>query len=191
MSRKDYRNLETFKQDIKFGTLLEQFWWSVYLNELKGQGIEIVKWRNNGVDNSGNYVEKSSGAADFFLVTRVDGVIKEQFLEIKFAPKSDKFTFKVNDLKAYTTQGAEMLLFVNSGSSDLRKPKDYNFDLHIERIRGCLQDIVYTVISCEQIKGLLKRPAIKVPWMGNKLAIVLVEKDRELFRWKKIRYANL
>lgn len=189
MSRKDYRNLETFKQDIKFGTLLEQFWWSVYLNELKGQGIEIVKWRNNGVDNSGNYVEKSSGAADFFLVTRVDGVIKEQFLEIKFAPKNDKISLKVRDLQNYITQGAEILLFVNSGPSDLRKPKDYNFDLHIDRIRECLQDIVYTVISCEQIKELLKLPAVQARHMGNKWTIVL--EDRELFRWKKIRYANL
>ena len=63
--RFDYRSKDTFKKDIKFGTMLEKYFFDKWIDVAQSQGISLTEWSNNGCDNDGEYIEtgRATGGA--------------------------------------------------------------------------------------------------------------------------------
>lgn len=181
MSRMDNRDLETFKKDIKFSTLLEKFWMDSLVTTIKKDPLVIkAEYFNNGIDNSGEYVEKSNRNADYnLLVATLSGDIYNT-LEVKFAPTKGKITFKYNDLKDYVKQKAYIYLIYNDGSISLKKPKDYNVDKHIQMILNHINYVKYTMLPPDKIDYFIKyNDPVKIPYMGFKMGYILTPKEVE------------
>lgn len=172
MSRKDYRTNQQFEQDIYFSTKIEGFLWKTFCERVLKNNTYITE--NYGVDNSGKVVAKSSSNADYRLKLTIDNTLYDLLLEIKFGPNSNKLTFKVQDLKAYITQNANILLFYNTGKVNLKKPQNYNIEEHIKLIENNLKYIKYTILSPDILQTILDTYVHeKIYYMGNKLSIIV------------------
>ena len=171
-TRFDNRNVNTFKRDIKFGTQLESYFFDEWT---KRCDINIKSWSHNGCDNTGEFIDKgnTSGA---------DYRVNNKPLELKWVPTAGKFTLKKNDLKAYIREGADILFIYNTGSANLRKPSDYNLDMHIQRIKKAEPDIRWGIMSSDKVKKLYNDAQEEgwfkpIPYMGNKTGVILLSKD--------------
>lgn len=173
-SRFDNRTVSTFKKDIKFGTMLEKYFFSKWLEIAKTRDPKIT-WEDNGCGNDGEFIAKGNTAGADFKVNNVP-------LELKWVPTAGKFTLKENDLKAYIREGADILFIYNTGSANLRKPKDYDLERHIKLVESQGQHIRWGIMQALDVKRLyddakennLFRP---INYMGGKSAVVLKSKD--------------
>ena len=173
-NRFDNRSVNTFKKDIKFGTMLEKYFFHQWL-EVATSTLMILSWEDNGCGNDGEFIASGNTAGADYKVNDVP-------LEIKWVPTAGKFTLKENDLKAYIREGADILFIYNTGKSKLRKPKDYDLPKHIELIEQNETDIRWGIMQASKVKKLyddakennLFRP---INYMGGKSAVVLKSKD--------------
>lgn len=110
--RKDNRTVDKFLSDIKENTLREKMLIELWAKEMRHRG-HTVSYADNGIDNSGEYLEFTDNRPDFKVC--VDGV--ESLYEVKANPWSHKQTFKVYDLQAYVKYQASILLFYGIGHS--------------------------------------------------------------------------
>jgi hypothetical protein len=191
MSRRfDFRDKETFKKDIYFSTMLEKHWWEKWLSATKNRDdILVQNPRSNGCDNTGEFIEHGpTSGADYIATLTYKGVqVEDCPVEIKWVPTSGKITLKEGDIKAYLKENAYILLIYSfAGDVDLKKPKDYDLDKHIQRIEDNLDNIAWALLSSEKLRELyqnfLADGRIKpVPYVGNKNALVL--KSSEYDSW--------
>ena len=180
MKRKDFRSNDTFAQDIKFTTMVEKHLWNLFCQrQLKNIPYQSL---DHGVDNDGNVVSVSNKAADYCLKYQHNNKIYTLLLEIKFAPTSSKAVFKVSDLESYIQQNANILLFYNTGSENLKKPKDYQLDTHLAKINNNLPYLYYTIIDPATIQRLLSYyQAEPIYFMGGKPGIIMPQSDFNKF----------
>ena len=180
--RFDNRSKDTFKKDIKFATMLEGYFFSEWIERAANTSSVILEsWGDNGVDNDGEFIESgnSTMGADF----KVSMFYKDKHynnlpLEMKFVPTPGKFTLKQNDLRAYKKEGAGILFIYNTNHSmKLRKPADYDFDKHIAKIESNAKHFRWGIMFPETVVSLLNRKFSPIPYMGNKMGIVI--KDNE------------
>ncbi len=108
--RRDVRSVKQFKEDIKWSSDREKHLMKLFAREMRYRG-HTIKYENNGVDNSGEFVEFSNNQPDYKVT--IDG--KEQLVEIKANPYHHKQTFKTYDIEAYIKYKAYILLFYNIG----------------------------------------------------------------------------
>ena len=172
MSRFDHRSVDTFKKDIKFGTMLEKYFFHRW-TEIAG--IKDGEWADNGCGNDGEFIAKGNTAGADYKVNNTP-------LEVKWVPTAGKFTLKENDLKAYIKEGADILFIYNTGRANLKKPKDYNIERHVELIEANTSDIRWGIMKAEQVKRLYdnaKENNLFKPiyYMGNKSGIVIKAQD--------------
>ena len=107
--RKDKRTWQEFIEDIKKGTLKEENSMYKFTKDMKGRG-HIVRFRDNGIDNTGNIIIAGvvTGVADYKI--SIDGKSWQKW-DIKNNPKTnEKMTFKVKDLHRYVKQNSYMLV---------------------------------------------------------------------------------
>lgn len=186
MNRKDFRTEKTFIKDIKFTTSIETYLWELFCQRvLKKFAYESIDY---GTDNSGKFSKKSNHNADYRLKLTIDNKIYDLLLEIKFAPTNKKAVFKVQDLKAYIKQNANILLFYNQGPENLKKPKHYNVDSHIDLLSRNIKHLYYTLLSPAIMTTMLDTyQHEKLFFMGNKPSITVPSEDfSKLFRGKKL-----
>lgn len=185
--RRDYRSLETFKKDITFGTKLESFWFNLFLKELKSdKGIELLSYEDYGVNNRGEYLDYANGNADYKIHYKTQNKEYNLLVEIKFCPTFGKATFKTKNLQAYIQQKASILLIYNIGKVDLRQPKDYNLQKHIELISDNIEDIRWGLISYESLGNiLLTYPITKPFYMGKKECVILPYEDFKKYLFER------
>lgn len=186
MNRKDFRTEKTFIKDIKFTTSIEKYLWELFCTRiLKRIQYESIDY---GTDNSGNFSKTSNHNADYRLKLTIDNKLYDLLLEIKFAPTNKKAVFKVQDLKAYIKQNANILLIYNQGPENLKKPKHYNLDDHIDLLSRNIQHLYYALLSpAIMTKMLSTYKHEKLFFMGNKPSITVPNEDFPiLFRGKKL-----
>jgi hypothetical protein len=143
-NRFDNRSVSTFKKDIKFGTMLEKYFFNKWISIV---GIQDKDWSDNGCGNDGEFIAKGNTAG-------ADYRVYNQPLELKWVPTAGKFTLKENDLKAYIREGADILFIYNTGRAQLRKPKDYDLDRHIKLIEQNESDILWGIMQHEKVVKL-------------------------------------
>jgi len=179
MSRFDNRTIEQFKKDIKFGTMIENLWMKHSFDSIKKSNIypDTVSYKENGIDNSGEYQKKSNGNADFIITGN-----KDHLLEIKWCPTKGKVSFKNADLINYIKQSADILLIYNSGEETLKQPKDTDFDKHWDKIINNIKNIKWAIINTKSINNIVKKEKlINIRYMGNKPGFIIYEKDFEKY----------
>ncbi len=110
--RKDVRTEEQFKQDILEGSKREKMLMDLWVSEMTYRGHKIT-YSDYGVNNSGEFVEKSDSRPDFCVI--LDG--HQELYEVKSNPYDHKQTFKVHDLKTYIQYAASILLFFGLGKN--------------------------------------------------------------------------
>lgn len=183
--RFDHRSKSTFKKDIKFGTMLEKYFFNTWVDVAQAQGFSITEWSNNGCDNDGEYIEtgKATAGADYLVsMTYYDEDHEDLPLEIKWVPTAGKLTLKEGDLKAYNREDAAILFIYNSVRCDvdLRKPKDYNLDRHIKRIENKAADIKWGIMLPDTVEHILHHHKDRfepIWYMGNKTGIIINQKE--------------
>lgn len=185
--RFDSRTKDTFKKDIKFGTLMESYWWDRWVEDsMHRADLHIETPRDNGCGNDGEFIESGNTAgADFMAdVSYDDRHDKDLPIELKWVPTAGKFTLKENDLKAYVREGAAILFVYNDVAcgTDLRKPKDYDFGKHVCLIESKMDQIKWGLMYPEMVKGLYESCKennlfIPIRYMGNKMGVVLKSQD--------------
>lgn len=175
MKRFDKRTKEAFAKDIKFGTMIEQFWMRKCLPEIIKHNLYpgFLSIKENGVDNTGEFQNRPNGNADFLVVTNTN----EHPLEIKWAPTKGKITLKEQDLKNYVNQNADILLIYNNSNVSLRQPKHTNYSEHWSKILQFIEQIQWGIIYSSSIKSILKLTPEKIYYMGNKPGFIIKEKD--------------
>lgn len=190
-TRFDHRTIDTFKKQIKFSTLLEKYFFNTWLSACESlDHISISNPRNNGVDNSGEFIEKGkTSGADYIVDIKYNKMsIDNMPLEIKWVPTYGKLTLKEGDLKAYVKERAGILFIYNSEKLDLdlKIPKDYNLDSHIERIQSIQNQMKWGIMMPSDVKdffdfsksnGMIK----SISYMGGKPGVVL--KQSEFSNW--------
>jgi len=185
-NRFDHRSKDTFKKDIKFGTLLEKYFFNRWLDVAWNQGFDIHSHTNNGIDNDGEYIEEgiNTAGADY----KVSMSYKDQHcdnlpVEVKWVPTSGKLTLKRNDLKAYSKEGAAVLFILNMGSARLKKPADYDLQNHINKIEDNAEDIRWGIMMPDKVDKILSLHDRFEPiwYMGNKIGIIIKEQEYNKF----------
>ena len=176
MNRFDNRDKKQFKKDIKFGTLMEQYWIERFK---ESANFYIQEIRNNGADNSGEFIEsgKSTFGADYYLTGDYNGP-----LEVKWAPTFGKITLKIKDIRAYKKEKAGILFVLPAKKLDvdLRKPKDHDFEKHIKRIEQHLTDIRWGIMMPQEVASLEEKNKERIKpikYMGNKMGIIIPESE--------------
>lgn len=192
-SRMDNRDLNTFKKHIKFSTLLEGYFFNKWLEIVNNHPeIEVRNAQDNGIDNTGEFIPKGKTAgADYMIDIEYESMSTEKLpLEIKWVPTYGKLTLKEGDIKAYIRENAAILFIYSSIKQDidLRTPKDYNLDNHIQKIRSIASQLRWAIMMPEKVKDLLDEYRnngwIKnIHYMGNKPGLVL--KQSEFSKWMK------
>lgn len=190
-SRFDNRDIDTFKKDIKFGTLLEKFFFEEWLKICKDL---IHEYKNNGCDNNGEFIAKGNTSGADYKITGTllfkdnNQEVKDHPLEVKWVPTAGKFTLKENDLKAYIREGASILFIYNSFNcgTDLRKPKNYNFEEHIKLLKSKRCQFKYGIMWKDKVKEFYedkKQNNLFQPiwYMGGKSGVIL--KQSEFDNW--------
>ncbi len=172
--RRDDRTLKQFKEDIKFRTAKEKFLVKLYQKEMKYRKFNLTV-RNYGVDNTGEFVEKSNCKPDYKLIFHEKsietgkGMTVEYLVEVKCSPVN-KWTFKIYHLKQYVKLNANILIFWNVGYID-KDPKTINYDT-----------AQFGIIATDKIQLILDSyKPYNEPTFGNKECIRLYEKDFYLF----------
>ena len=190
-SRFDNRTVNTFKKDIKFSTKLEKYFFNKWLDVIKSSSsLYVSEWSDNGCGNDGEFIAKGNTAgADYKISGSIKGVgfdanLEDEPLEIKWVPTAGKFTLKENDLKAYIKEGASILFIYNSVScgTNMRKPKDYNFEKHVELIESKADQIRWGIMWSPRVKEFYNNAKEKslfrpINYMGGKSGVVLKQKD--------------
>lgn len=189
MNRFDHRSQKTFKMDVKFGTQLETYFFNNWLNVVEKLGImKVTDYKNNGCDNSGEFIASGNTAgADYRISGYTIGTnlnIDNEPLEVKWVPTAGKFTLKVNDVRAYIQEQASILFIYNTVKDDvdLKKPKDYNLDSLIQRIRSKAKDIKWGILWSQNLVRLyrhaLDNNMVKpISYMGGKKGFVIKQSD--------------
>lgn len=179
VSRFDYRSLEQFTEDIKFGTNMETFWVQIWLKELKlWPEFEILSIANYGVDNDGKYVKVANSNADYYIKYHRLGEYKEHPLEIKWAPTNGKATFKINNLQAYLKQNSSILLIFNTHKDTLKQTPKTSLHTHQDKILGYLPYIKWSIIGTDGIRKILNDHTHEpIPYMGNKMGLIVDPKN--------------
>lgn len=192
-NRFDNRSVDTFKKDIKFATMLEKHFFYEWIDRiLDDPHIDVTSWDNNGCDNSGEFIASGNTAgADY----RISGtlnypdmpfkkVMKDWPIEVKWVPTAGKLTLKKHDLKAYVEEEASILFIYNSVrcNTDLRKPKDYNFENHIKLLKSKGQQFKWGIMWNWQVARfydwLQSNDLFKpISYMGGKQGYALMQKD--------------
>lgn len=115
MSRMDNRSPEQFAKEIKERTAQERLLMLKYVDSLNTKGKGLYTFRDHGVDNSGDFIEKESDvtcAADFLLLTPEH---MEHKIEIKFSlPNHLKFHLKIAQIKRYIEDDVCIIMFMNA-----------------------------------------------------------------------------
>ena len=190
MSRFDNRSQKEFEKDIYFSTLLERYFFHEWLRRADKKRIAVSNPQDNGVDNTGRFVEsgKTSGADYRVDITYGDFQKKGCPLEVKWVPTYGKLTLKLGDLKGYIKEGASILFIYNSWpiKEDLRKPADYNFENHIRKIEAVNQQIKWGIMTWDSLKKFFDYHAennlfLPIKYMGNKPGVVLKQED--FYKW--------
>ena len=191
-TRFDNRSVSTFKKDIYFATKLEKYFFTEWLDRVESGscGLDVTEWSDNGCGNDGEFIAKGNTAgADYKISGSIrgeglDAQLTDEPLEIKWVPMAGKFTLKENDLKAYVREQASILFIYNSVrcGTDLRKPRDYDFDRHIKLVESKSQQIKWGIMWSPKVKQLYEntkkaggfRP---ISYMGGKQGVVLKQQD--------------
>lgn len=191
-TRFDNRSVSTFKKDIYFATKLEKYFFTEWLDRVESGscGLDVTEWSDNGCGNDGEFIAKGNTAgADYKISGSIkgeglDAKLTDEPLEIKWVPMAGKFTLKENDLKAYVREQASILFIYNSVrcGTDLRKPRDYDFDRHIKLVESKSQQIKWGIMWSPKVKQLYEntkkaggfRP---ISYMGGKQGVVLKQQD--------------
>lgn len=184
-SRFDKRSKKTFKQDIKFGTMLETYFFTKFIDICKSRDdIFVDNVQNNGVDNNGEFVEsgKSTAGADYKIDINYRSLKRKNHpLEVKWIPTAGKLTLKLNDMKAYHKEGASILFIYNTKSGvNLKKPADYDFEKHIKRIEDQAEHIRWGVMYYCNVLPFMREHVLDIKpisYMGGKPGIVLKQED--------------
>jgi hypothetical protein len=184
--------VSTFKKDIYFSTKLEKYFFNKWLEITKSSDkISISSWDDNGCGNDGEFIPKGNTAGADYKITGtisndngLDAAVEDEPLEIKWVPTAGKFTLKENDLKSYIREGASILFIYNSVrcGTDMRKPKDYDFDRHIKLVESKSQQIKWGIMwspKVEQLYNHAKENNLfrSINYMGGKSGIVLKQSD--------------
>lgn len=200
--RFDSRTKDTFKKDIKFGTMMESYWWGRWVEDAMHRAdLDIANPRDNGCGNDGEFIESGNTAgADFMADIRYADHVrtwKDLPIELKWVPTAGKFTLKQNDLKAYVREKAAILFVYNSVrcGTDLRKPKDYDFGKHICLIESKMDQIKWGLMFPDVVKQFYeeaKRDGLfhPIPYMGNKMGIILPASDFDIYFRQDEFYAD-
>ena len=190
-TRFDNRSVGTFKKDIKFGTMLEKYFFDQWLQRCVNHGFYISKWSDNGCGNDGEFIASGNTAGADYSITgvvkpesQVLATLNNEPLEIKWVPTAGKFTLKENDLKAYVKEEANILFIYNSINcgTDLRKPKDYDFDRHVKLIESKQHQIKWGIMWAGKVKSFYTNAKLNslfksIKYMGNKSGIILQQND--------------
>lgn len=183
MSRFDNRTKETFKKDIKFGTMLESYWWNRWFDQaVIRTDLQISSPKDNGCGNDGEFIESgNTSGADYMADVDYEGrSIKNCPIEIKWVPTAGKFTLKESDLKAYVRENAAIIFIYNSVKcgTDLRKPKDYDFDTHIAKIEERMSQMRWGLMWPDKVKKLYESAEFTpIKYMGWKQGVVLDQSE--------------
>jgi len=197
-TRFDNRSVSTFKKDIYFATKLEKYFFNKWLDVVKNtNSIKVSSWGDNGCGNDGEFIAKGNTAGADYKVTGSfsspliypDTVSFEDHpLEVKWVPTAGKFTLKEGDLKAYMREDASILFIYNSVrcGTDMRKPKDYDFERHIQLVESKSQQIKWGIMWSSKVKEFhdhakennLFRP---INYMGGKSGVVLTQSEFPLW----------
>tara|TARA_R110002096_G_scaffold358898_1_gene552017 strand:+ start:1250 stop:1840 length:591 start_codon:yes stop_codon:yes gene_type:complete len=186
--RFDNRTKSTFKKDIKFGTMVEKYFFDKWVSICNSRNdIVLSNVRDNGVGNDGEYVETGTNTAGADFMVDIDAV-KDLPLEMKWVPTAGKFTLKVNDLKAYIKEDAAILFIYNSVNcgTNLKKPKDYNLENYIELIESKANQLKWGIMWPDTVDVFLQTNMDmgniqKIPYMGGKPGIILKQQDFDLW----------
>jgi len=111
--RRDVRTEDQFKKDIKEATERERRLLKLWIKEMEYLGHKIVA-TNNGVDNSGEFVEFSNNDPDYNII--IDDS-PSCLYEIKQNPFDHRNSFKVYDLQSYIKVNAKILLFYGTSKT--------------------------------------------------------------------------
>ena len=187
-NRFDNRSIDEFKKQIKFSTLLESYFFNGWIEACKNnKEVSPSNPRNNGVDNSGEFIESGNTAGADYLVDLQYGNadMKDLPLEVKWVPSYGKLTLKENDLKAYIRESAGILFIYSSEkiNIDMRLPKNnYDFDGHIKKIESIQDKLQWGIMFPENVRNILDKfrasGRIKpIYYMGNKPGIVLQQSE--------------
>lgn len=116
--RRDVRSEEQFKKDIKDATLREKKLLDLWIKEMEHLGHN-VKAEDNGVNNTGDFIEFSNNNPDYKLTIDNNSPC---LYEIKQNPFKHRNSFKIYDLQTYIKLKAKILLFYGiSRNGDLTK----------------------------------------------------------------------
>jgi hypothetical protein len=181
-NRFDNRSIDTFKQQIKFSTMLENYFFFKWIENCNSKRISVKNPRNNGVDNTGEFVEKGkTSGADYIVDLKYNSCpINDMPIEIKWVPTYGKLTLKVGDLKAYIREKAAILFIYPSEkiNLDLKIPKDYDLDKHISKIESIKDKLRWGIMTPVTVKDFfdyaIKNNMIQpIHYMGGKPGVVL------------------
>ena len=160
--RFDSRSKDEFMSDIKRSTAIERWLVELYVEEKQKQGNNI-SYINNGVDNTGEFVERATSAADYKFT--ING--ESRLIEVKTSPigNNTKSTFKVSSLKANIKDGVYLLVFYNiaTRSNNFKQDTDLSkveFIIVSPYIQRQLLD-TYPAKAYGKIMG--GKPCIKIP----------------------------
>lgn len=176
-NRFDNRSVSTFKKDIMFSTMLEKYFFNNWVSNVNhvytDLGYHVDTWENNGCGNDGEFIANGNTSGADYKVNDVP-------LEVKWVPTAGKLTLKMNDMRAYSEEKAAILFIYNTGKVNLRKPKDYDLERHIELIEQNQSDIRWGVISSDNVEHCHKEWLNEykpIPYMGNKYGKIIESKD--------------
>lgn len=170
--RRDNRSEEQFKKDIKEHTIRERMLLEIWMKEMSALGVS-VSYVDNGVDNSGEFVEESNVNPDYCLT--INGVTR--LTEIKQNPFHHRNSFKVYDLETYIKLDADILLFYGLGKN----------------IQKGLPDTArWAIISPESMKKMLELPRTRsdFAWGNKEIVIVWMDRFDEFFESKAFVYVS-
>jgi len=179
MGRLDNRSVDEFKSHIGFTTEIESRLMECWAQSLNS---DCLAYMDNGVDNSGQYVEDGLNTSDVdFIVVTEDGPEKT---ELKFVPTAGKLTLKLNDVRNYIRQKARVLFIFNTGKESLKVPKDLDIEAHWKRIANAhlKGELKWALVDHKTLaKMLSSTEPQKIPYMGGKQGIIITEKKYSNF----------
>ena len=160
--RFDSRDKQTFSSDIKRSTLIEKWLMSLWIQEMRDRG-NTVDCIDNGVDNTGEFVDVPSSLPDYKVI--INGV--SNLYEIKTSPigNNKKSSFKVDSLKAAIKYNAELLVFYNiaTRSSDFKNDTDLS-KVYWYQISVPMQQRLLAIYEVQKIPHIMGgKPIIVIP----------------------------
>jgi hypothetical protein len=121
MTRRDNRNLQQFKQDIKISHKIELELMTIYVNWLNSAKGGGYSFKNYGVDNSGKFIPNDrevSLNADFLLCR---DSFSDRKIEIKFCREDyNEFHLKVHQINDYIKEDVCVVNFMGINTNKKR-----------------------------------------------------------------------